>query len=343
MSQNVNDDLINFDDFPALNSFENNNDDIFNPDFLNENANVLENQLTNDDLFGNNQVSNELILKLLSEKGISDPNKILIENEDGTQEEIDFNSLTLEEQLNIINNQEPNVELDDYEINVINFLRENNLTLEELIQHQINEALSSQNTNSNSSIDELNDEELYVLDLQGRFPDLSDEELKQELEKEKNSPDVFNKKMTKLREFYKDKEKQELEDAEKQSKLDEETEYQDLVNSMIGIANDTKEFFDLELEDSDKDDVLDCILTRDVNGLSKFVKMLNDPKKLFELAWFAEKGKEAFDTIHNYYKKEIDSVRKSSNVANQTSQQVVRKNNTKSEFNDKYGLNEYYK
>ena len=107
------------------------------------------------------------------------------------------------------------------------------------------------------------------------------------------------------------------------------------------LSNTSIEDFDLELEDDDKEEVLQFLLNKDINGQSDFVKLLNDPKALFQLAWFATKGQEAFSTIHDYYKKEIDMARKAKG-SGLTSQRTVVKKESKPK-DDPYGLNEIFK
>ena len=73
---------------------------------------------------------NDYINYLLSAKGV-DPHALLYEDEDGTEKTVNFYELSPEEQLNILNYNPTAHELEDDEIEVINFLRENNITLEE--------------------------------------------------------------------------------------------------------------------------------------------------------------------------------------------------------------------
>ncbi len=89
------------------------------------------------------------------------------------------------------------------------------------------------------------------------------------------------------------------------------------------------------------EEVLQFLLSKDINGQSEFVKLLNDPNALFQLAWFATKGQEAFSTIHDYYKKEIDTARKAKGPG-LTSQRTVVKKESKPK-DDPYGLNEIFK
>ena len=339
------DDLINFDEFPAMGTQEDEYGDIFGESSEIEPSPETQETLENDIFNQNSSNQNEFLSKLLEQKGILNPSKILIENENGEQEEVNFNSLSSDEQLAILQEEDQLSALDDTEIEVINFLRENNASLDDVIQYYQNQAVENyiNSQGQTSDIDSLSNEELYTLDLQARFPDFTEEELQAELEKELNSPELFNKKIDKLRTFYKDKESAELSEIAKQNELEEQENYQQLINSMVDVASSTDELYDLQLEDSDKQEVLEFLLNKDVNGISEFAKLMNDPTQLFNLAWFALKGKEAFDTIHNYYKKEIDSARKSSTNKSQTSR-VVRSNNTKpGNDDDPFGLNSYLK
>lgn len=344
MSTITNDDLINFDEFPALGNSDSDNDNIFDNQ-------IIENELTSeyDDPFDkpNNEFDNpnesELINNLLLQRGITDSSKIQIEDEEGNISEVSFDSLPLEDKLEILQYSE-SPDLDDSEIETINFLRENNVSLEDLINYQrdlaVQEYLQSQNTSF--QVDQLSDEELYKLEIKSRFEKLTDEELDIELQKELNNPDLFKKKVERLREIYKEQEIEEQNRLTQEAEAEEQQNYDNLVNTMVDIAQETSELFDLELEDSDKEEVLQFLLTKDVNGQSEFAKILNDPKQLFNLAWFAIKGQEAFDTIHDYYKKEIDSVRKAKGTANMTSRTTVVKKETK-QGDDPYDLNNIFK
>ena len=337
MEQFEDDDLLDFNEYsedPIIPEVE---DEIFSTEQNNGNPSSIE-----DELFGESKTENsELINNLLAQRGITDASKIQIEDEDGNIQELDFNSLPIEEQLEILQQDSP--ELDDSEIETINYLRENGIGIQELIEYHRNQAIQEylQAQQTNYTVDNLSDEELYKLDIASRYEELSEEELEIELQKELNNPDLFKKKIDKLREVYKQEEIAEQTELAKQAELEEEQNYQMLVDSMVEVAQGTDELFDLELEDEDKEEVLQFLLNKDINGQSEFVKLLNDPKALFQLAWFATKGQEAFSTIHDYYKKEIDLARKAKG-SSLTSQRTVVKKETKPK-DDPYGLNEIFK
>lgn len=337
MEQFEDDDLLDFNEYSEDPIIPEVGDEIFSTEQNNGNPSSIE-----DELFGESKTENsELINNLLAQRGITDASKIQIEDEDGNIQELDFNSLPIEEQLEILQQETP--ELDDSEIETINYLRENGIGIQELIEYHRNQAIQEylQTQQTDYTVDDLSDEELYKLDIAARYEDLSEEELEIELQKELNNPDLFKKKVDKLREVYKQEEIAEQTELAKQAELEEEQNYQILVDSMVEIAQDTNELFDLELEDEDKEEVLQFLLNKDINGQSEFVKLLNDPNALFQLAWFATKGQEAFNTIHDYYKKEIDLARKAKG-SSLTSQRTVVKKDTKPK-DDPYGLNEIFK
>ena len=331
------DDLLDFNEYSDDSLTPDVDDGIFSAEDGNKQSSSIE-----DDLFGETTTENsELISNLLAQKGITDASKIQIEDEDGNIQELDFNSLPIEEQLEILQQETP--ELDDSEIETINYLRENGVGIQELIEYHRNQAIQEylQAQQTDYTVDDLSDEELYKLDIAARYEDLSEEELEIELQKELNNPDLFKKKVDKLREVYKQEEIAEQNVLSQQAELEEEQNYQMLVDSMVEVAQGTDELFDLELEDDDKEEVLQFLLNKDINGQSDFVKLLNDPNALFQLAWFATKGQEAFSTIHDYYKKEIDLARKAKG-SGLTSQRTVVKKESKPK-DDPYGLNEIFK
>lgn len=337
MEQFEDDDLLDFNEYSEDNIIPEVEDEIFSAEQNNSDLSNIE-----DELFGESKTENsELINNLLAQRGIIDASKIQIEDEDGNIQELDFNSLPIEEQLEILQQETP--ELDDSEIETINYLRENGVGIQELIEYHRNQAIQEylQSQQTDYTVDNLSDEELYKLDIASRYEDLSEEELEIELQKELNNPDLFKKKVDKLREVYKQEEIAEQTELAKQAELEEEQNYQILIDSMVEVAQETNELFDLELEDEDKEEVLQFLLNKDINGQSEFVKLLNDPNALFQLAWFATKGQEAFSTIHDYYKKEIDLARKTKG-SSLTSQRTVVKKDTKPK-DDPYGLNEIFK
>lgn len=311
-------------------SLDNNNDDDYS--FNGENNNEVDD-------------NDSAIVSFLKQRGIVDPTKIQFQNENGEIEEVSFDDLSKEEQLQLLNNVEAPLDLSNEEIEMLNFFRENNMSLKDYIEHQSQQAVEHYKKNQEVAftIDQLNDQELFVLDLKYKYPDLTNEELQSELESALEDEALFTKKINKLRKDYIELEKQQAEEAERQQSTKEQEERQNLINSLVTEAQNVDDYHGLILDDREKDDVLKFILDKDVNGNSEFSKMLKDPKKLLEIAWYASKGAEAFETLHSYYKKEIDKVSRNNKSSNQTQKKVVKKRKQNGLVEDTYGLNEIFK
>lgn len=256
---------------------------------------------------------NDLINQFLAAKGIKDA-MVQYEDEDGNLQEVDFYSLPPEEQLAIMNSNDSDINygLSENEINTVNFLRNNNITLEEAREYfrreAVQEYIDSQNI-TGIETDQYSDEELFAIDLAAKYG-LSEEDIEIELQKQQEHPELFKKKVDKLRADYKEIEEQQREQARLADQEEAEAQVRELQENLVSVANEIEDIGGLEVEIQDKNDILNYILEKDINGVSPFLKNLDSPKQLFEMAWFALKGKQAFDVIHDYYRKEIDKVNK---------------------------------
>ena len=265
-------------------------------------------------------VSN-FLYEFLKEKGIEDPSKLQFENEDGEIEEVDFNSLSEEEKLNIINSvSDPG--LSQHETDVINYLRQNNVTFNQVIDYFSKKAVEdylAQNPDQahqkTYTIDDYTDDELYLADLKSKYPEFTDEELTSKLESAKSNETLFKKEVDALRADYKKQEDAEIE-AQKQK---EQQDYDDLVGNLQNILSNFNEVaLDstdaesdvLEIEDSDKQQVLAYLLNQDSEGKSQLVKDLENPTTLIELAWLRTQGRALIDNTTRYWKDLLKQERK---------------------------------
>ena len=141
----------------------------------------------------------------------------------------------------------------------------------------------------NYSIDDYSDDELYVADLAAKFPEFTEEELNEKLESAKVHEDLFKKEVDALRTFYKGEEDRLAEET----KQNEQQQYEALQNTLLNTLQNYNEIVldatdpqsdSLEIEDSDKQVILDYLLTPDKDGQSQFDKDLSDPTALIELA-----------------------------------------------------------
>ena len=295
-------------------------DDLFNEQ---EGEEIVQDNehLNDDDIFTKedptlNNDEQSIVKDLLKEIGIED-GKITIVDENNEPQEVDFFSLGREEQLDILSSSadvdedNDDYKLTDSEIDVVNYLRENNISLDDLLeQHKqaILEELGEQQ-GQNYDIDAYDDQELFLLDLKNKY-NLSDEELVKELEKETQDEDLFKKKVTILRKEYKDLEDQYNETKKAEFEKQQEEQYNQFSDTMVDIALNKSEFYGIELEDEEKEEVLSFLLDLNEEGMTPFQKILQDPDKLYEAAWFLRYGKESFDAIKNAYESEISRLSK---------------------------------
>lgn len=227
--------------------------------------------------------------------GIKDPKKLQFENEAGEIEEQDFNKLSKEEQLNVIQ-ELTNNQYSDYEKQVINVLRRNNISLEDLIasyQQKAIEDYLAENPDAKHQksykIDDYSDDELYMADLFAKFPDFTEDEVRSKLEAAKVNEELFKKEVDALRVYYKGEEDRQAEAAQQA----EQQQYEALQNSLLDAVNrfsevvldtDDPQSDALEIEEGDKRMILDYLLAPDKDGRSQFDKDLSDPTALIELA-----------------------------------------------------------
>lgn len=239
--------------------------------------------------------SDNPLYAFLQSRGITDPAKLQYEDEDGKVTEVDFATLSAEEQQEIIK-EVTDPGLSEAERNTISYLRKNNATLEQVVdyfaQKRLEEYLNEHPEavhQKTYSIDDYEDDELYFADLKAKYPDFSDEELKSKLEAAKANEDLFKKEVDVLRTAYKNQEDQERAAAEQM----EAQQAEDLRNELLNAAGKfneialdyTDEHSDtLVIEDADKQVMMAYLLEQDPEGKSQLMRDLDNPDTLIELA-----------------------------------------------------------
>ena len=146
----------------------------------------------------------------LRDLGVSDSKAIQFENEEGEIETVDFDTLDRETQLTMLKElTDPG--LSEHEIQVVNYLRQNNAYFDDVINYfaeqRLQEYLAENPDQVHQkvySIDEYTNDELYLADLKNKYPDFTDEELLAELDAAKLNEDLFNKKSDIIRQQYKE-------------------------------------------------------------------------------------------------------------------------------------------
>lgn len=264
----------------------------------------------------------DVMTSYLKAHGIVDPTKIQFETEDGGTEERDWNSLSKDEQLTMLQELSSS-DYTDYERSVIDYLRKANTDLQGVIDYFSQKAIQDYLTENPDKvrqkeykIDDYSDDELYISDLKLKYPEFTDEELTERLESAKSNEELFKKEVDALRTYYKEQEENDARMAEERSKQ----EYENLQNSLLNAASRFTEVkFDIEdaadpggfeIEDSDRQRALAYLLAVDKDGQSQFDKDLSDPNALFELAYLRTSARDLLNGTSQYYKKVIAETRK---------------------------------
>lgn len=247
----------------------------------------------------------------LKTRGINDMSKILFEGENGLEEK-SWDSLSQEEKFGILNtpleqpiSEDNNNDLSEDEINFINILRENNLTPQQYIEQIQNPAPEPQ-----YQVDDLDDDQLFVLDLETRVGDLPDEVAAQALATAKQNEDLFKKQVEGIRKEY--KEKEDYQKQQEQAEVEEQRQqaYQEFANSVSDAISQFESVgnFDLNLDDRDREILAGFMLERDEAGNNYLWQALQDPETLTKAAWFILNGEEALNDISEHYAKQIQLI-----------------------------------
>ena len=249
----------------------------------------------------------------LRTRGIDDLNKINFEDENGSIIERSWNDLSNEEKINILNmpleeeHKDNNNDLTEEEIALLSQIRQSNLSPQEFLQQIAGEQVE---VTPQYKIDELSDDEVYLLDLESRVGELSDEEAAAALNAVKSNEDFFKKHVEGIRKEYKEREdlRTQQEEAQREQEQQEAFEnYQaqvvDAINGFTSVGN-----FDLNFEDADKEELAEFMLSRDQSGKNYLFEALQDPETLTRAAWFILNGEEAFNNISDYFAQQIKLV-----------------------------------
>ena len=306
-------DLEDYDEFEVVNSDE---------DPIQQDTDQNDNTINQDDVDTSHSDSNDedFITQLLKSKGIEDKSKIKFEDENGDISEVNWDSLSNEEKLNMLNTEPDSSqthELDDSEIELINSIRESGLTPSEYLENLQKQSINYYINNSQTrqySVDQYNDDELFIYDFLSRMGNVTNEEAQEALQAAKSNEALFTKQMQSIRNEYKTLEDESIKQAQLEQQEMQQQQYNQFTGQIVNEINDFTDFsgYDLNLSDDDKDDLYEFITGVDKAGNNHFAKALSDPKILVQTAWFALNGKQVIEDITDYFQNEIKSVRKES-------------------------------
>lgn len=279
------------------------------------------------------QSQDDLTTEVLRLKGIADPSKIKFEDESGTVVERSWDSLSREEQLNILADS-IEVEKDDLTDNeraLINTLRENGMSFDEYVQSLIPVQQPTY------KVDELTDEEVYALDLLEKVgtDNITDDEITEVINAAKQNEAVFKKTVEGLRKQYIQLQKDEEEQMAQQQAAQQQAAYQQFATSIQTEIGNLNKFAgqDLELSNEDVEALSRFMLEIDDNGVSEFGKRLQDPAVFTEAAfWVLNKEQ----IIEELTKQIQESYNRGFNAAKNEKQTTVVKNPFKKSANEMF-------
>ena len=261
----------------------------------------------------------DVLTEFLKFSGIKDPEHIKFEDEDGIIKEQSWNDLSFEEKMNILTTsyQQPERDLDDDEIELVNELRKKNMTPEQYIntirQQAAQDYADSLEANPQYSIDDLSDDEIFMLDVQDKIEDITDEEITSALAKAKEDP-LYEKKIAGMRKALKAQEEEYISQLQAEQELQQQEQFNQFKDSVVNSIQQFNKVGDLDinLDQEDMEDIAAFILDRDDTGMSYMGRALNNPQTLVEMAWWTLKGRDALNSISEYFANEIKNVRQMS-------------------------------
>ena len=233
----------------------------------------------------------DLTTEVLRLRGISNPDKIKFEDESGAVTERSWDSLTKEEQINILadqrEHQETNNDLAEDEADLINAIRNSGMSVQEYMQTITPQINQPQDTNQ---FDAMSDEDLYAFDILNKVgnDNITDEELDAALEAAKANETLFKKTVDGLRQQYNRLQEEQKQNIANQQQAAAQQRYQAFANVVNNQIDNFNSFAGqpIQLSNQDKDNLSEFMLALDEDGSSALGKALQDPRLLTKAAFW---------------------------------------------------------
>ena len=257
------------------------------------------------------QDEDDFLSDYLRTKGIEDPSKIKFSDDNDQIIERSWDDLTKEEKINILNTpletqSDDDNGLTDEEIQLINLIRQNNLTPQQYLDG-ISKDIPQE---PQYQVDDFTDDQLFLLDLESRVGEISEDVAAQALANAKQNEELFKKQVDGIRKEYKEREDYQLQQQQAELEQQQEEAYMAFQDNII---NSIEQFntignLNLDFDDSDKEELASFMLSRDEAGNNYLWQALQDPDTLVKAAWFILNGEEVLDGVADYFKNKIKLV-----------------------------------
>ena len=233
----------------------------------------------------------DLTTEVLKLRGISNPDKIKFQDESGAITERSWDSLTKEEQINILADQREdqgtNNDLAEDELELINSIRNSGMSVQDYIQTITPQINQPQDTNQ---FDTMSDEDLYAFDILNKVgnDNITDEELDAALEAAKANETLFKKTVEGLRQQYNRLQEEQKQNIANQQQAVAQQRYQAFANVVNNQIDNFNSFAGqpIQLSNQDKDNLSEFMLALDEDGSSALGKALQDPRLLTKAAFW---------------------------------------------------------
>lgn len=233
----------------------------------------------------------DLTSEVLKLKGIDDPSKISFEDESGAIVTRSWDSLSREEQINILGDvketQPVDNQLGEDEINLINSIRNSGMDVNQYLQSLTPQINQPQETDQ---ISNMSDEDLFAFDLINKVgnDNITDEELDKAIEDAKANETLFKKQVDGLRAVYAQKFQEQQANIANQQQAIQQQKYQAFANVVNQQIDNFSNFAgqSVQLSNDDKDTLSDFMLTLDDSGTSALGRALQNPEILTKAAFW---------------------------------------------------------
>jgi len=244
----------------------------------------------------------------------------MIEYEDGTSARFtDLGAAEQEEVLNsLVTAATPSIEekynLDTDEIDLINSFRESGLNdvgeyLNNIVDSRVNSYLTQRDAET-LDFGSIENDDLYILHLKDKKPDMSNEEIANELNKAKELL-TYDDTIGSIRDSYVLKQR-----AVNESKYNNEVhafnaEVEMQREEVVSQVQDITDIAGAQLTDDIKEYLLhDIVELNDNNDPILMEKIFSDPQNMFKANWFLNYGEDYISSLNDYWKKQVSLAHK---------------------------------
>jgi len=243
----------------------------------------------------------------------------MIDFQDGSR--VHFNDLDAAKQVDVLSKLhtsstqavEDRYGLDENEIGLINYIREQGKSVDEVIdelaQQRAQTYLMAQQVSS-ADINSMNEDQIYTAFLLKTNPEATAEQLEKDLVTAKqmsNFPNIVSSLKSEMLKTY----EAEILKQKEAGTQELYTEIEDQRKQVVTAVGKMESIDGLSINDGIKNDVLDLILNVDDDGDSLFMTdVFSDPEKLFKAAFWYKNGADIISAREAYWKKEKSSAYK---------------------------------